>query len=134
MTDRRYDLHDKIAERDADKKPDCVSADWKTVATEFGFPSEEIAARHGHDVLRHVSAMAEEIAALRNEIGKHYDVPRIEHLNDQLEKERAYSAKLRQRFAAHLDALEAINAHLGYKFTQPLIKARQAIDLKPPGG
>ncbi len=38
--------------------------------------------------------------------------------------------RLREAFDSHLTTMEAVNQHLGYQFTQPLIRARQALGIE----
>ena len=40
---------------------------------------------------------------------------------------RMENKKLREAFLNHLETMSAINRHIGYKFTQPLINAHQEI-------
>lgn len=44
-----------------------------------------------------------------------------------LEKERERSRKLVEAFEHHLNTIEDINAHIGFRLTQPLIKAREKL-------
>ncbi len=36
-------------------------------------------------------------------------------------------ARLREEFGSHLSTMEAINQHMGFQFTQPLMNAREAL-------
>lgn len=55
---------------------------------------------------------------------------------EEMEKSAAWSdiprliaevRRLRREFDSHLHTMEAINQHLGYHFTQPLMNARKAL-------
>lgn len=125
MTDRRYDLHDKIAERDAVMKEFGDGVEPQDVF-EGGGAVEEMAQRmaeaiieirkangwkgpvdrksypKNHNTFKHSQPYMEELVAmLQEELGKHYDVPKIEYLTDELEKGRAYSEKLEERLSKY---------------------------------
>lgn len=145
MTDRRYDLHNKIEERDAE---------WQEVVNEFGFPWKSIGDVNElppHTIAEIVQRMAEEIVRLRSEFQQMAAIAtkqkmRIDWLEGHLHtchdkcqkagcvatRERTYSAQLRD---ALIFAQEVIHDEFCSTDHHPFcVNTKKALAIKPPGG
>ena len=64
----------------------------------------------------------------------HLRIKDLEAKNAELRaKLKAAVDALRDAFQLHLETMEGINQHMGYQFTQPLAKARAAIEAYDKG-
>jgi hypothetical protein len=134
MTDRRDDLHDKIAERDA--------GDWVEIAMEFGALLQTFDTHPPGFGAMHpgVQRMAEEIVRLREELEAFKAIGvavlgSASSFESKLKAERAYSAKLRGVLAAMRDATilwPKDQASSTLKRVGAMVQ--EALAIKPPGG